>query len=327
MDMKIGNLPEMIRLRSVDKQIKHRRPEIVQEADTRLGASYIKLAENETLVMSSGFYIENWKKSQKVVDMAINSIVVKAAEPLAIMLGILMPPSMEEETLRTLMKELNQICERDSIELLIGQTEVAVAVNQPILSITAIGKKSDACRMEEGLKPSQELVMTGWAGMEGAAILAEEKMELLRSRYSKDFLEDAKEAVSDISVRSAASIAAKLQVNAMHELKSGGIFGALSELAAAYQMGFQVDMKKIPIRQETIEICEFFELNPYLLSSRGCLLLVTDHGNELVARLEMEDIKACVIGRMTADHGKVIINDGETRFLEPPKEDELSKAR
>ena len=37
-------------------------------------------------------------------------------------------------------------------------------------------------------------------------------------------------------------------------------------------VGLEIDLKKIPIRQETIEICEFFDLNPYkLLSGEMCI--------------------------------------------------------
>ena len=34
----------------------------------------------------------------------------------------------------------------------------------------------------------------------------------------------------------------------------------------------------IPIRQETIEICEFFNINPYLLDATGCLFVVVEDG-------------------------------------------------
>ena len=86
------------------------------------------------------------------------------------------------------------------------------------------------------------------------------------------------------------------------------------------------DLKKIPIRQETIEICELFNLNPYQLISSGSMLIGTDHGSQLVDALAKEGIHAAVIGKAVEGNDRVIFNDGEKRFLEPPKADELYRA-
>ena len=42
-------------------------------------------------------------------------------------------------------------------------------------------------------------------------------------------------------------------VFAMHDVTEGGIFGALWEMAEASGVGLEIDVKKIPIRQETVE--------------------------------------------------------------------------
>ena len=56
---------------------------------------------------------------------------------------------------------------------------------------------------------------------------------------------------------------------AMHDVTEGGIYGALWELAEASGVGLEIDLKAIPIRQETVEVCEQFHLNPYQLISSG----------------------------------------------------------
>ena len=112
-------------------------------------------------------------------------------------------------------------------------------------------------------------------------------------------------------------------VFAMHDVAGGGIYGALWELGERYQVGLEVQLKKIPIKQETVEVCEFFELNPYELRSDGALLMVTDNGEQLVNKLAQEGIFAQVIGRITSDNDKVIVNDDERRFLEPPRKEQI----
>lgn len=55
----------------------------------------------------------------------------------------------------------------------------------------------------------------------------------------------------------------------MQDLSEGGIFGALWEMADGAGIGLDVALKRIPIQQETVEICEFFGVNPYQMLSTG----------------------------------------------------------
>ena len=82
-------------------------------------------------------------------------------------------------------------------------------------------------------------------------------------------------------------------------------------------------MKKIPVRQETIEICEVLGVNPYELYGAGALQIVSEKGTALLHELEKAQIPAAIIGKITQDKGKVILNGDEVRFLDRPKHDAL----
>jgi hydrogenase maturation factor len=109
----------------------------------------------------------------------------------------------------------------------------------------------------------------------------------------------------------------------MQDVSEGGIFGALWEIAKSVGVGLEIDLKKIPIRQETVEICEFFDLNPYKIVSGGCLLIATTDGNGMVLELEKAGIPATVIGKATDSNDRVLLNEDERRFLETTQTDEL----
>ena len=96
-------------------------------------------------------------------------------------------------------------------------------------------------------------------------------------------------------------------------------------MGAASGVGITADLKKIPIRQETIEVCEVFDFNPYRMMSSGSMLIGCRNGNLLVEELEKSGISAAVIGRANETNDRVIVNDYETRFLEPAGSDELYK--
>ena len=170
-----------------------------------------------------------------------------------------------------------------------------------------------------------DILVTKWIGIEGTFIIAKEKEKELLTRFSAPFVENAKKLDVYLSVLSEAAVAVRSGVSAMHDVTEGGIFGALWEMAEASGVGLEIDLKKIPVRQETIEICEFFGINPYELISSGSMLMAAADGNLLVNELKKAGIPAAIIGKATAGNDRVLLNEDERRFLEPPKTDELYK--
>lgn len=207
-----------------------------------------------------------------------------------------------------------------------GHTEITKAVNQPILTVTGVGKaKKDRIITTKGAKPGQDIVVSKWIGLEGTSIIAKEREDMLLTRFPSYLVQEAKAFDRFLSIVPEAAAAGKSGASAMHDVTEGGIFGALWELAESSGVGLEIDLKRIPVKQETIEICEFFGINPYELISSGSLLIVTDDGADLVRKLEQEQIHAAVIGKVRAGNDRIVINEGERRFLEPPRSDELYK--
>ena len=63
-------------------------------------------------------------------------------------------------------------------------------------------------------------------------------------------------------------------VTAMQQIGSGGILASLWELTEAANVGMQIEMSRISIRQECVEVCEYYHLNPYQMTSAGTVLMV-----------------------------------------------------
>jgi hydrogenase maturation factor len=190
--------------------------------------------------------------------------------------------------------------------------------------VTGVGTvKNDAFFTAKNVQPGMDIVATKWIALEGTVILATEQEEKLRTRYSQPFLDKAKAYLSQLSVLPEAAVAAASGVSAMHNASQGGIFAALWEFAEASNVGLEIDLKKIPIRQETVEICEFFNINPYKLMAQGSMLMGSEDGNALVRALDAAGIPAAVIGKATDSNDRVLVGDGERRFLETAQTDEL----
>ncbi len=325
--MKIGKVPETVLKRSIFKQIKKRRDEVLVHPGVGEDCAVLKLASDEVFVMSTDPITGTAKDiGTFAVHITANDLASSGAEPVGIMLAVLLPVDCEENDIKIMMKDVESACAELDIEVIGGHTEVTPVVNQPVVTVTGVGKvKKGELICTAGAKAGQDIVMTKWAGLEGTAIIASSKEEELLTKYNQSLVDAAKAMMDHLSVVKDARIAKTFGVSAMHDITEGGVFGALWEMAAASKVGVMVDLKKVPIRQETVEICEFFDLNPYQLISSGCMMIAADKGYQLVEELEKNGISAAVIGTFTDNNDKVICYDDETRYLEPPKVDELYK--
>ena len=111
----------------------------------------------------------------------------------------------------------------------------------------------------------------------------------------------------------------------IRQVGEGGIFAALWNLAKEMERGIEVDLKKIPVLQETIEVCEIFRLNPYQLTSAGTMLIVAEDGEKLTDQLNQQGISAAVIGTLTDSNDKILKNGEEVRYIDRPAPDEIMK--
>ena len=325
--MKVGKVSETVLKRSVFKQLRKRREEVLIHAGVGEDCTAVSVAPDEVIVLSTDPITGTVNEiGTLAVHITANDIASSGAEVIGILTSVILPDGSREIALKRIMSEMESVCKELNIEIMGGHTEVSKAVNQPLITVTGVGKiKKEQLVATKGLEVGDELVMTKWAGLEGTAILANDHFEELTGRYTKEYMENAKELIKHISVVKDAKIASQVGVTSMHDITEGGIYGALWEVASAAGIGVEVELEKIPIRQETVEICEFYDLNPYQLMSSGCMLMGTQNGNALVKALEEAGIPAAIIGKAVAGNDNVIIREGERFYLEPPNSDELYK--
>ena len=325
--MKIGKLPENVLKRSVFKQLHTKRKEILQGAGVGEDCAAMMLEADEMFVVSTDPITGTTQDIGRMAMLVtLNDLASAGAEPVGVLLTALLPEDITEPQIRQIMQQVDGECEKYHVQVMGGHTEITRAVNQPLLTVTGIGKAPKGKMISTGgARPGDDIVITKWIAIEGTMILAKEREKELLERFPKKMIEEAKKMEKYLPVVPEAAAAVKSGVNAMHDVTEGGIFGALWEMAEASGVGLEIDLKKIPVRQESIEICEYFGINPYELISSGSMLMAASDGDMLVRNLEKEGIPAAVVGKAMEGNDRILINDGEVRFLEPPKTDELYK--
>jgi hydrogenase maturation factor len=257
----------------------------------------------------------------------VNNLAVGGAEPVAAMITLLLPEDTDTDLIRTLMSEADEACGRYGMQIAGGQTKVMKEVNAPVAVINAYGETCEGdFRTAAMAKPGQDIVLSKWAALQGTAVIATHKAEQIGQHYPSYLAEEAAAFDRYLSIAEEAKTALKNGVCAMHDASEGGILAALWELAEAAGVGLDIDIKKIPLRQETVEICECVGVNPYELLSGGCLVMTADDGERLVKALKDENIPAVVIGRTTSEKARIIRNEDEVRYMDRPKQDEIYKS-
>ena len=324
--MKIGKLPETVLERSVIRQTGHRRPEVLAGPGIGIDCSAIQVNDAEILVFSTDPITGTGSNvGSLAIHVTANDLAASGADPVAVMLTALLPETIEEPQIRAIVQDAEAVCRELNMEIIGGHTEVTCAVREPLLSVTGIGKIPAGMKLlsPADIQPGDALVLTKWIALEGTAILAVDHVEKLKTRLPEDLIHTAAGFIQYLSVVPDARTAREAGARAMHDVTEGGVFGALWEMAEAAGCGLEVDVKAIPIRQETVEVCEFFDVNPYQLMSSGSMLIAAKDGTLMTDALQAAGIPAVVIGRMTAGTDRILRNGEEVRYLDRPKTDEL----
>ena len=325
--MKFGKLPENMLKRSVLRQIGSGREDVLSRAGVGADFAALKVGAEEAVILTSDPVIwEGDSDGERAVHAVCNDLACAGAEPAGLLLTALLPEDLKEPQIRGMVQKIASVCEPLGIQILGGHTEITSAVKRPVISVTGVGKAAlQKLIPSGGAKPGDDILVTKWIALEGTFRIAKRREEELSARYPRFLIREAAGFDRYLSVLPEAEIAAEAGVHTMHDISEGGVFGALWELAESSGVGLEIDLKKIPLRQETVELCDFYGLNPYQMVSGGSMLMAAADGNGLAHRLRQAGIPAALVGKATAGNDRIILNGEERRFLDLPQTDEIHR--
>lgn len=324
--MKEGKIPSELLRELVFNNIKVKHEDVILGPEIGEDCTAIEFGDYACILSTDPITGAEKGIGALAVHISCNDVASSGVRPIALLMTIMAPLSTTEDDIRTIMKDAGETAAQLNVEIAGGHTEITSAVNKVIVSTTAIGKiLKHKIVKTSGAKIGDDVVMTKYAGLEGTAILAEDRESELRDKLTDEQLKKAKSLSSQISVVKEGVLAGELGVNSMHDVTEGGILGAAWEIAESSNTGVEIYLNSIPVLQETKCICDVFKLNPYRLISSGSMIITCSNGSELVEQFTNMGIAAAVIGKIV-EKERVIIEDGIKTELEPPGPDELFKA-
>lgn len=255
---------------------------------------------------------------------AYNNVRISGAVPVAVSDTILMS-ERDEQTLKHMIMELSDMGEAYSVDVISGHTQIVSAVTEPVMTFTMYGifagksymalngKTNNGNKVAAGM----DIVMSGNAGCLGSVQLAYEYRAGLYERYSRSYIDNIFKLEDMLALKTEPDIAYECGAVYGYNVGSGGVYCALWDMADSLNIGIDISHDHIPIVQETIEVCEFAGVNPYLIDGTGAALFITNNGQILSDRLYEAGYEAAVIGKVTDGHDRIVSHDGERRFLSP----------
>ena len=316
--MDFGRLPEHIYERSVHKVIHTTEYQKITVNGAGLGADCAILPDEKGYLVTT----------QGSADGADVKVAMRA---LYAGLNVAAPHSLTDEErnksemhLRECIRWASEAALTNKVTIISAEVNIVPAMQTYYATATFTARAGQAAIVRiQGEKAGKDVVMTKWLGLEGTSLIASQRMKELASRYPLGLVEQAADFDRFLSSVPEAATAVQSGVSAMQAVREGGVFGGLWQLAKANGVGLVIDLKQIPVKQETIEVCEFYDVNPYELLSGGSMLMITQGGTRLVSLLAEQGISAAVIGRTTDNNDRILVNDEEKRFLEPARHDSL----
>ncbi|MEM2419568.1 MAG: AIR synthase family protein [Candidatus Bathyarchaeia archaeon] len=325
-----GKVPVEILKGIVFKNLGAKRREVVLGPSAGFDGAVIDLGEKSLIVSMDPITGAVGRIGWLAVHVNANDVATFGVEPAFFSSCILLPENAEEQTVEAICSQMNRASKSLRIAITGGHCEVTPGLVHPIVigCVMGVTDKGDYVTAG-GAKPGDKLILTKSAGVEGTAILATERYNLLlKSGFDKRLLESAQRFFERISVVKEAILAYRTGgVNAMHDPTEGGVLGGVHEMADASNIGVKIFEEKIPVAKETFEICNFFGVDPLQLISSGALLIASkpEFTEKIVEELGKNEVEASVIGEFLAAKSQRLLvrKSGVIEALPRPKSDHL----
>lgn len=238
-----------------------------------------------------------------LVHINANDIACKGGDPSFFVVTLLVPSRQGIPMVEALMKEIHEACLSIGAAVVGGHTELTDRYDQPVLVGTMMGPTEYVHRATD-IRPGDRLILTKHAGLEGMAILASDRPDLLEPVIGSGGVREAAGWLNAISVLEEAKCLRDL-ARFLHDPTEGGIGGGIAEIMRLSGLGAELDYGKIPLSPLTERARQGLGFDPFHLISSGVLLAVVapKHEEEALARLEKKGIPAASAGRFVQGPG------------------------
>jgi hydrogenase expression/formation protein HypE len=322
-DLPVGKVPPYLLTALVYGRLGVRRADVLVHAQIGEDCTVIDFGEHVAVLTTDPITGAGRDLGWYAVFVATNDLAATGAEPVALLLTVLLAPGRPAEDLAQVMRDASEAARSVYVEIAGGHSEVTDGIDRTIVVVTAVGRaRKDHVVRSGSARPGDALLLTKAAAIEGTAILAAELPDRLRPVLGADALDRARALRHRISVLPEGRAAAAAGARAMHDVTEGGVLAAVYEMAVASGIGVHLDGDRVPILPETRTICAHLGVDPLGLIGSGALLVATANQQRTASAIEAVGVEVAAIGEFLPEE-RLVRRQGRDYPLVPPPRDEL----
>jgi hydrogenase expression/formation protein HypE len=208
----------------------------------------------------------------------VNDLAVGGAVPCYLSCAVILEEGVEIELVRRIARSMAAAARRARVQIVTGDTKVVPRGACDKLFITTTGVGAIPAGRELGVgraRPGDVVIVNGWLGDHGAAILCARGDMRLDSPIESDSapLHELVEVL----------LAAAPGTRCLRDATRGGVATVVNEIAGASEVGIELDEERTPVRPEVRGFCEILGLDPLYLANEGKLVAVVPAGEAAAA--------------------------------------------
>lgn len=196
----------------------------------------------------------------------VNDLAVMGARPLWLSLGVILEAGLELEVLECIVKSIAAKAKEAGVKIVCGDTKVVekgkgdgIFINTAGVGVLEHPLKPD------GIKPGDNIIVSGTVGDHGMALLTLRKGFPLKSNLQSDCA-PLNHMISDLQ--------AEVDVKWMRDPTRGGVATILNELSEGQSWGVMIAEEDIPLSDAVSGVSELLGLDPLYSANEGKAVFV-----------------------------------------------------
>ena len=240
------------------------------------------------------------------VNGTVNDLAMCGAKPLFLSTGFIIEEGLPMETLRRIVRSMQEAATCAGVLLITGDTKVVDRGKADKIFINTSGVGVIAQGIDIGpprAKAGDKIILNGPIAQHGISIMsAREGLEfetLIESDTAP--LNDLVNAMLDTGQ----------EIHVLRDPTRGGVASALNEIGESAHLGIKIDETSIPIAEEVRGACELLGFDPLYVANEGKLLALVEssHADEVLAVMRAHPLgkDSVIIGEVVADHPGTVV--------------------
>lgn len=245
------------------------------------------------------------------VSGTVNDLLSCGARPLYLSAGFIIEEGLEIEHLKKIVQSMAEEAKNSHVSIITGDTKVVRKgqCDKIFINTSGIGSVSPEFEHLSGtpdLACGDKVIVSGFLGDHAIAILGARN----NIKFDKPMLSDVAplvDLVMPLLDKHGQSI------RFMRDITRGGLATVLNEIVEQCDKCIELEENKIPVRHETLGICEIFGYDPLYLANEGKMAFIVDGKMADDILIDMKKLSlgkdASIVGTVSDKAiGKVLLN-------------------